>query len=319
MEPTPAPAPATSEEPNAPVDGAVTEPAGDGAAAVLAHARARLAAGEPLTGSLASAFYRAVHTIDPAATEDTLAPLPGNSGMHLYESLVGWAYLLPGERVLDIGCGSGGATRAAAAAVGPDGLVMGIDPVPEALALARSRTPAGLPVIYREGWGERLTTIPDRSFDCVLASLVLDQVGNQEEFLREVMRILRPGGRMVATVAAWDQLRPFDMGLMGSVLTVVARHARGGLAGRASRASFPNEPDDMEAFKAIGLATPEERGMQLVAVMDDLEGAWALFSRTYIGYMLGPEGQEALRAALDRRLPHILHIPLRFVRTRRPG
>jgi hypothetical protein len=53
--------------------------------------------------------------------------------------------------------------------------------------------------------------------------------------------------------------------------------------------------------------------------MDDLEGAWALFSRTYIGYMLGPEGQEALRAALERRLPHILHIPLRFVRTRRPG
>ena len=152
-----------------------------------------------------------------------------------------------------------------------------------------------------------------------LASLVLDQVGNQEAFLREVMRVLRPGGRMVATVTAWDQLRPFDMGLMGSVLAVVARHARGGLAGRASRASFPNEPDDMEAFKVIGLATPEERGMQLVAVMDDLESAWALFSRTYIGYMLGPEGQEALRAALDRRLPHILHIPLRFVRTRRPG
>jgi SAM-dependent methyltransferase len=319
MEPTPAPPPATSHEPRALADGGAPEPSGDGPAAVLAQVQERLAAGEPLAGGLASAFYRAVHALDPGATEDTLAPLPGNSGMHLYESLIGWASLVPGERVLDIGCGSGGASRAAAAAVGPEGLVMGIDPIPEALALARERTPPGLPIIYREGWGERMSTVPDRSFDCVLASLVLDQVGSLEGFLQEVMRVLRPGGRMVATVAAFDQLRPFDMGLMGSVVAVVARHARGGLAGRASRSSIPNEPNDMEAFKTVGLAAPEERGLQLVAVMDELESAWALFSRTYIGYMLRTEGKEELRAALDRRLPHILHIPLRFVRTRRPG
>jgi SAM-dependent methyltransferase len=319
MEPTHAPPPATSEAARAPADRGSPEVRADGPAAVLAQVQERLAAGEPLSGALASAFYRAVHALDPGATEDTLAPLPGNSGMHLYESLVGWASLGAGERVLDIGCGSGGASRAAAAAVGPEGLVLGIDPSPEALALARARTPAGLPVIYREGWGERLSTIPDRSFDCVLASLVLDQVTSLEGFLREVMRVLRPGGRMVATVTAFDQLRPFDMGLMGSVLAVVARHARGGLVGRASRASIPTEPNDMEAFKTVGLAAPEERGLQLVAVMDDLEVAWAIFSRTYIGYMLGADGKEALRAALDRRLPHILHIPLRFVRTRRPG
>jgi SAM-dependent methyltransferase len=319
MKPTPAPPPATSEEPRGLAADGAPAPSADGPAAVLAQVRERVAAGEPLAGGLAGAFYRAVHALDPGATEDTLAPLPGNSGMHLYESLVGWASLVPGERVLDIGCGSGGASRAAAAAVGPDGLVLGVDPVPEALALARERTPAGLPVIYREGWGERLTTVPDRSFDCVLASLVLDQVGSLEPFLREVMRVLRPGGRMVATVAAFDQLRPFDMGLMGSVLAVVGRHARGGLSGRASRASIPNEPNDVAAFKTVGLAAPEERGLQLVAVMDDVESAWALFSRTYIGYMLAAEGQEALRAALDRRVPHILHIPFRFVRTRRPG
>jgi SAM-dependent methyltransferase len=319
MEPPSAPPPPTSAEPRRVSDEGLPAEAADAPAAVLAQVQARLAAGEPLAGGLASAFYRAVHALDPGATEDTLGPLPGNSGMHLYESLVGWASLGTGERVLDIGCGSGGATRAAAAAVGPEGLVLGVDPVPEALALARRRTPPGLPIIYREGLGERLASVPDRSFDCVLASLVLDQVGSLEGFLREVMRVLRPGGRMVATVAAFDQLRPFDMGLMGSVMAVVARHARGGLAGRASRASIPTEPSDAAAFKVAGLAAPEERGFQLVAVMDDVEGALALFSRTYIGYMLGPEGQAALRAALDRRVPHILHIPMRFVRTRRPG
>jgi SAM-dependent methyltransferase len=310
-----------SERPAAPPPDGAPDAAPDAAdaAVVLGQVQARLAAGEPLLGGLASAFYRSVTALDPGATEDTLAGLLGNSGVHLYDSLIGWASLVPGERVLDVGCGSGGATRAAAAAVGPEGLVMGVDPSPEALALARQRTPAGMPIIYREGWGERLSTVPDRSFDCVLASLVLDQVANLEPFLAEVMRVLRPGGRMVASVTAWDQLRPFDMGLMGSVVAVVARHARGSLSGRASRASIPNEPPDTAAFKAVGLAAPEERGFQLAAVMDDIDEAWALFSRTYIAYMLGEEGKAALRAALDRRIPHVLHIPMRYVRTRRPG
>jgi len=294
-------------------------PAGVGPEVVLAETRARLAAGEPLVGSLAAGFYRAVHALDPGATEDVLAALPGNGGVQLYESLVSWASLAGGERVLDLGCGSGGATRAAARVVGPEGLVVGIDPSPESIALARERTDPALPVAYRLGGAERLGSLPDRSMDCVIASLVLEQVSNLNSALAEAFRVLRPGGRLVASVTAFDRLRPLDAGLMGTVVAVVALRARGGLAGRASRASIPHEPSDAAAFRETGFLAPEERDVQLAAVMDDVDAAWGLFSRTYIAYMLDEEGRAELRARLERRVPHTLYIPLRFLRTRRPG
>jgi SAM-dependent methyltransferase len=290
----------------------------DGTQPVLAEIRDRLAAGEPLVGPLAASFYRAVHALDPGATEDALAALPGNGGVHLYESLVSWASLAPGERVLDLGCGSGGATRAAARVVGAEGLVIGVDPSPEAITLARRRTDPALPIVYRLGVAERLSTIPDRSMDCVVASLVLEQV-NLEPALAEAIRVLRPGGRLVASVTAFDRLRPYDAGIMGTVLALVAVRARGALAGRASRASIPHDPADASAFRSVGLATPEERDVQLAAVMEDVDDAWALFSRTYIAHMLDDDAQVELRRRLARRVPHTLYIPLRFLRTRRPG
>jgi SAM-dependent methyltransferase len=303
---------ATSEPP--PPDG---RPAGPEAR--LAEIRSRLSLGEPLVGPLATEFHAAVNALDPGATEDALSVLPGNGGVQLYASLVSWASLAPGERVLDLGCGTGGAAREAARAVGAEGLVIGVDPVPEALALARERTPADLPIVYRQGRAERLAHIPDRSLDCVLASLVFEQVADLDAALLEIVRVLRPGGRLVASVTAFDRLRPLDARLMGSVLAVVAVRARGALAGRASRASIPHEASDAAAFRAAGLLTPEERDVQLAAVMEDADGAWALFSRSLIAHLLDEEGREELRARLARRVPHTLYIPLRFLRTRRPG
>lgn len=294
-------------------------PRGTSPEAILVEIRARLAAGEHFTGSLATGFYRAVHALDPAATEDVLGTLPGNSGVQLYENLIAWAPVGPGESVLDIGCGSGGSTRAGAAAVGPQGGVVGIDSIPEAIAAARDRTPADLPITYRQLAGERLTGIADRSADCAVLSLVLEQSPDMAPLLAEVARVLRPGGRLVASVMAWDGLRPMDHGLWGSVLAVVARHAPGALVGRASRASIPHEPDDAAAFVQAGLLVPEERDVQLAVVMETEEDAWAVFSRTYVFHMLDDAGREALRAALARRVPHTLSLPVRFLRTRRPG
>jgi SAM-dependent methyltransferase len=298
---------------------ATTPPAAEGGpGAALTEIRARVARGEPLVGSLLQGFYRSVHALDPAAVEEGLAPLPGNGGVHLYDSLVAWASLVAGERVLDLGCGSGGATRAAARVVGPEGIVIGIDPSPEAIMMARARTDAGLSVVYRVGVAERLTTVPDRSLDCVVASLVLEQV-DLELALAEAVRVLRPGGRLVASVTAFDRLRPLDAGLMGTVLALVATRAPGALAGRASRASIPHDPADAAAFSGAGLLTPEERDVQLAAVMEDVDDAWALFSRSYIAHLLDDEGRAELRERLARRVPHTLYLPLRFLRTRRPG
>ncbi|MBJ7457390.1 MAG: hypothetical protein JHC74_15160, partial [Thermoleophilia bacterium] len=110
-----------------------------------------------------------------------------------------------------------------------------------------------------------------------------------------------------------------DASFMGSVLAVVGRHAPGALAGRASRASIPHEPRDLRAFKDAGLATVEELDVQLAVLMEDVDQAWSVFGRTYIAQILDEEGQEDLRRVLGRRMPHTLYLPVRFLRTRRPG
>ncbi len=303
---------ATDDPPAAPV-------AERGPEEVLDEIRAEVASGTPLIGPLATRFYRAVHAIDPAATEESLAVLPGNRGVQLYESPISWGPLVTGERVLDIGCGSGGAARAAARVVGADGMVVGIDSSPECVAEAQARTPGDLPVLYRPGDVQGMGNIPDRTFDCAVASLVLEQVADLDRAAREIFRVLRPGGRLVATVTAFDRLRPIDASFMGAVIAVVGRRAPGALAGRASRASMPHEPRDQRAFNEAGMATLEEQDVQFAVVMEDADDAWAVFSRTYIAHVLDEEGREDLRRVLERRMPHTLYLPLRFLRSRRPG
>jgi SAM-dependent methyltransferase len=285
----------------------------------LEEMRAQIAAGTKVTGSFALRFLRAVHTEDPLATEESLASLPGNRGVHLYDSLVAWSPIRAGERVLDIGCGSGGATRSVARAVGDEGRVIGVDINQHCIEVARERTPGDLPVRYRRGDARALSFIDDRSQDCVIASMMLDEVEDIRPVLDEVFRVLRPGGRFVASVSSFDSWRPMDVAFMGAVLSVVGVHAPGAFAGRAVRASIPHDKPDRLAFIESGLATVEEQDVQLAAVLEDADDAWRLFSRSRIVKVLGEDGRGALKTVLRRRTPHTLYVPIRFMRTRRPG
>lgn len=285
----------------------------------LQEIRARLVAGERFRGPLAASFYNAVHAIDPTATEDTIAPLQGNGQVNIYRSLLAWASIMPGERIIDIGCGSGGATRVAADIVGPTGMVVGVDPCARALEIARRRTPDDMPVAYINASAERLVGIEDKGFDCAVASLSLDEFQDLPAALSEILRVLRPGGRFVASVSAFDRLRPIDSAFMGAVIAVIARHVPAGLSGRATRASIPLEPDDARAFADAGLLRPEERDVQLPVILETPDDAWAFFGRTHIAYMLDEDGQRDLRETMARRMPHTIYIPLRFLRSRRPG
>lgn len=119
------------------------------------------------------------------------------------EGVIRRAGLQHGERVLDLGTGTGSVAAMAAGTVGPKGDVLAVDISPDMLALARMRMeqPGVSPYRLEEGSAE---AIPSRegSFGVVLASLSLMYVIDREAAAREIARVLRPGGRLVAAIWA---------------------------------------------------------------------------------------------------------------------
>src|SRR3569833_2615584 len=100
----------------------------------------------------------------------------------LRERLVELARIAPGERVLDVGCGTGSLAIAAKRATGPNGSVSAIDPSPEMIAQARAKAEkAQLDVDWQFARAEALP-FPDRSVNVVTSTLIKHQ---QPHVLRE--------------------------------------------------------------------------------------------------------------------------------------
>lgn len=124
----------------------------------------------------------------PAASIDSFAGV----GYHFE-----LAALQSGERVLDLGSGSGLDSFVAALKVGKTGQVVGIDMTTAQIDKAtRLRQEAGFANIeYVEGYIDQLP-FEDESFDCVVSNGVINLVTNKAETFKEAARVLRPGGRI---------------------------------------------------------------------------------------------------------------------------
>jgi ubiquinone/menaquinone biosynthesis C-methylase UbiE len=103
-----------------------------------------------------------------------------------------------GARVLDVACGTGVVARAAAARVGPAGRAVGLDVNEGMLAVARRTAPH---IEWRQGRAEALP-FDARTFDAVTSQFGLMFFEDRPAALGEMLRVLRPGGRMA--VAVWD-------------------------------------------------------------------------------------------------------------------
>lgn len=122
----------------------------------------------------------------------------GHAGM-LRTLTVDLANLKSGEKVLDVGCGTGGVTIPAKQRIGKTGLATGIDPAPEMIAVARKKAArAGLEIDFRVGVIESLP-YEDNTFDTVTSSLMMHHLTGQlrVQGLAEVKRVLKPGGRLL--------------------------------------------------------------------------------------------------------------------------
>ena len=109
----------------------------------------------------------------------------------------------PGERVVDVACGTGIVARIAATRVGPTGAVVGVDLNPGMLSVARSvvstDSRSGGPLQWQEASADKLP-FPDGSFDVVYCQLGLQFFADRAAALREMRRVLGPGGRLALMV-----------------------------------------------------------------------------------------------------------------------
>lgn len=138
------------------------------------------------------------------------------------------AHVAAGNRLLDVGCGTGVLTRAALRRVGPSGAVYGLDASAAMLAVASKIAPD---VTWKHGVAEALP-FDDASFDVVTSQFGLVYF-DRPRALREMTRVLKPGGRLA--VAAWDRLENIPA---YSILIALLRHMVGVRAADALRTPF---------------------------------------------------------------------------------
>lgn len=131
---------------------------------------------------------------DPA----DLAAIPEGADLGLgCGNPLAFAAIEAGQTVLDLGSGAGIDCFLAAKRVGPDGHVIGVDMTPEMIEKARGNAERGgfENVEFREGVLEALP-VEDNSVDTVVSNCVINLVPDKAAVFREVLRVLKPGGRL---------------------------------------------------------------------------------------------------------------------------
>ena len=180
--------------------------------------------------------------------------------------LVALAALQQGERVLDLACGTGVVTRLAAPEVGPTGQVTGLDINAVMLDVARSLPPSpGASIRWVEGSAVAMD-FPDTSFDVVLCQQGLQFFPDKPAAVREMHRVLAPGGRVVLSV--WKSPGPYHFAVGEALERYVSAEAAARF--RASR-RVPNEEQLRDLFVDSGFHAVQIRSSAMTIRLPSIE------------------------------------------------
>ncbi len=162
-------------------------------------------------------------------------------GEPIARQLIDAAGPYPGERVLDVACGTGVVARLATEAVDREGTVAGLDANPAMLEVARSVGPDD--IVWHEASAETIP-LPDTAVDLVLCSMGLQFFPDKHQALREMLRVLAPGGRV-----AWCTPGPIPP-LFEAIDRALTNHVGPGASMFVHTVFALHDPDEAQSLMA---------------------------------------------------------------------
>ncbi len=203
-----------------------------------------------------------------------------------------------GDRVLDVGCGTGVLAREAAARVGPEGHVAGLDINESMLAVARRVRPE---VEWHQG---DATDLPfgDAGFDVVVSQFLLMFVADRIAAIKEMWRVLAPGGRLA--VAVW---MAFERAEGDVVLSQIARRLIGDDAAESFKAPYVLGDGDefLGLFHSAGIADAQvetREGSFFFSSIDEFVRVWVK------GWVLADMDDDTYEALLKEAHKDLQHL-----------
>ena len=179
--------------------------------------------------------------------------------------------LAAGAKVLDVCCGAGGSAIPAARAVGASGEVTGVDLAKQLLPLAQSKA-AGLPNIRFQIGDMLALNFPDESFDAVVCVFGIFFVPDMPAAVRELWRVLKPGGKLAITTWGPDLFEPAN-----SIFWQVIAEVRPDLHKRFNPWERVDNPRELTAtLSAAGVTSAETEAEERLHPLPTPEDWWMI-------------------------------------------